>query len=39
MQPKLQLALANDNLTDATISGDRISQKSPDGYTTTAKLD
>ncbi len=38
LEPKLKLALWNDTLTNATITGNSISQTS-DKYTTTAKLD
>jgi Zn-dependent oligopeptidase len=39
MTPKLQLALGNDDLTRATISGGRIMETTKDGFTTAAKLD
>lgn len=39
LEPKLKMALGTDTLKNATISGNRITQTSPDGYTTTAALD
>ena len=39
LEPRLKLALGSDTLKNATITGNRISQTSPDGYTTTAELD
>ena len=39
LEQKLQLALWNDNLSNTSISGGKITQKSPDGFNTTATLD
>jgi len=39
LEPRLKLALGSDTLSNAAITGNRISQTSPDGYTTTAALD